>query len=389
MFGLDIGAVLRPDLALLGRHPELYGYAPGSRSLRLADALGCGPVWAEFGNRFALAVRTEPDPIIAVLGTPSREDGPRLRALGWQVRDCIERLSPVDLSRTLRLCEVLSERLRERVGDELDAAIVVGVPRGGLIVAGFLAQLLNLDVQDPLSASPADARELLLVVDDCAFSGARLRRWLMHHPHPRVVVAHLHSSPELRAAVERDERVAACVAAEDIGDWAPTVYAEGYDAWLARWRERSPDDYWTGHPDFVAYIWNEPETLLWNEVTGHAEVGWRVVPPQWCLKNRAARFALPQVCRPAQGPLQPERGVVWARFGERVVVADAASGSAAVLSDVAAASWLAVVATGERDAAARAVADGYGQPVERVGEDLDGFVSDCIQRGLLQRSADG
>lgn len=380
---LSNGVLLRPDQGLLGAHPFLYGEEPVVQARRLADALVCGPLWAELSPRFGLAVRTDGEPVIAVLGTAQVGDAARLGALGWQVTDTLARLRPVSFGEAEALCVQLAARLREHLGATLDGARVEGIPRGGLVVAGLLACALGVSATR-VGSWGNDG--VVVVVDDCSLSGARLRRWLRDRSHTRVVVALLHASPGLRAAVEADERVDACFAAGDLRDHALQQRGARHEEWVHRWRERSPDDYWTGQPDHVVYPWNEPDTALWNDETGTAEPGWRVVPPDRCLKNHgeappAGRGV--QVCMVGNGPIRPAEGVVWADAQGSMYVAEPTSGRVMRMAGVAAGCWTALMATGDPEAAAAAVAADYAQPLQRVRADLDRFIAECRHHGLV------
>jgi hypothetical protein len=380
------GAFLRPDDDALAPHAGVYGTDPGQRALGLARALVTSPGWHRIRAGARLCVRTEPRPLLAVLGSRGTDDE-LLRALGWQVRDSIARLRPVAYPEVERVCGVLADRLRDRVGpDVLRRARVVAVPRGGLLVTGLLAYLLDLDHAQLEPGGHADGP--LLVVDDCMLSGSRARRWLRTHDGGDVILAHLHSHPDLRRALERDEpRVAACVAGADIEDHAPRLWGEEYGAWRRRWEARSPEDYWIGHPDHVCYPWNEPDTRIWDPHTERAEAGWRVVPPDWCVKNRAEGASVlddVQRCEPAPGPLQPGPEVLWATMEDTVVVADGAGGASVRLSGVSADLWRALMVHADPAPAADAVAAEYGVEVGRVRDDLASFCETLVTRGLLE-----
>lgn len=384
---MSSGAVLRLDPALLARHPHLYGSDAATQMRRLADALTCGPMWGLLAPRLALAVRTEPEPIIAVLGEPTPIDGPRIQALSWQVPDTLRRLRPVGTSEVVTLCAKLADRLVDRFGQDISSAYLLGVPRGGLVIAGLLACALGIPAARVQSlASGADEDRLVIVVDDCSLSGTRIRRWLRDHPGRRIVVALLHASAGLRSAVEADRRVIACVVIDELHDHAPTREGADYARWVQRWRQRSRDDFWIGHPDRVVYPWNEPDVAIWNSETERAEPGWRVVPPQWCLKNRSATpppSATAQLCVSSQGPLRASAGVVWAWARQTVLIAHGESGKVTRADGVGASCWEALMTTGDAIAAAEKIAREYDQPLSRVQADVDAFIDRCRTHRLL------
>jgi hypothetical protein len=111
-------------------------------------------------------------------------------------------------SLTARLASLLRERAESGAGTPFTYA---AIPRGGLFVLGTLAYLLDLPPERIApSVDRSDSPGPLVLVDDCALSGARIARELDRllgsdrsaDPGRRVIVAHLCSHPELRRAVE-------------------------------------------------------------------------------------------------------------------------------------------------------------------------------------------
>jgi hypothetical protein len=373
--------VLRPDDSLLPA--DVFGDTPARRAMSLADALLTTPGAGRLLTAAQLVVRTEPAPVIAVVGRFDPAASAMLDALGWQVTDALSRLLPVPYPQVETTCRALADGLRERLGeDALSRCRLLGVPRGGLIVAGMLAYCLGLPAAR-VGWDDAGPDDVLVLVDDCMLSGARTRRWLRAHPGPPVVLAHLHSHPDARAAAELDPRVLCCVAGADLRDHAPAQHGLDYEAWRMRWRGRSPDDYWTGHPDHVCYPWNEPDLVVWDDAVDEARPGWHVVPPAWCLKSRATA-GRPQICPPA--PHLPP-GVLWAEVGDTLVVVQADSGTTVELDEVAADFWRAVVEFPDLDAAARTLALRYRVDVETLRRDLRGFVLRLAELDFCRRPA--
>jgi hypothetical protein len=376
-----VAAVLPADDRLLARHVDLYGPDGASRTASLAHALASSPAWDRLRDEARLVVRPDVG-LIGVVGSIRSEDRSLVDALGWQVRDLLTRLRPVPHGEVRETCLDLAREIRERLDPaELAGARLVGIPRGGLIVAGLLGYALGVRPAQVGSSGPTTG--LTIIVDDCAISGTRLREQLRKQP-GEVLVALLHAHPELCRRVEAAEpRVKACLAARDLVDHAPR--RPDYPQWKQRWEERSRQDYWTGDPDHVCYPWNEPDALIWNPARGHAEAGWRVVPPSWCLKNTAeSHDGDVQLCRPAGAEVTPVETVVWAELGDSVVVAGLDQPKALVLRGSASAMWRAVVAHGNRAIAAEATATAYGQPIERVRRDLDRFVDELRRLQVLR-----
>ncbi|MFO7777942.1 MAG: PqqD family peptide modification chaperone [Nitriliruptoraceae bacterium] len=379
-----VALLRRIDDRLLAQHPELYGQDPATRAITFAHGLATSPVWARLRDRAVLAVRPHPEPMVGVFGVVATEDRPLADALGWHTDTLLERLRPIGYAEAERACVVLADELRRQLGEEtLAASSITGIPRGGLLVAGLLAYALGLP-SERVWAQPSDGGRLLLA-DDCVLSGSRLGRWLDANPGPDVIAVHLASVPSCREAiVAQHPRVTACLAAVDLTDHAGDRGA----GWHQRWRERSPGDLWTGDPDHVVFPWNEPESAIWNAERERAERAWRVVPPSWCLKNRAEGGDAPHEVQvdavEVNGPDSPADDVLWAEFDDGVVVATPRDDRAIRLTGVAAVSWRELVSHGHAEAASAAVAAVYGAPEDVVRSDVARLVERLAARGLLR-----
>jgi hypothetical protein len=327
-----------------------------------------------------------PIPLLCVVGRFEAEDEAALSALGWQVDETLRRLRPVGYEAVEQACSDLADAIVAHLGaDTVRTCRIVGVPRGGLLVAALVAYALGASA-DQLERPPV-AGETVIVVDDCVLSGARLRRWLRSTGATDVVVAHLHSHPDLRLAVERDPAVRRCLAATDVRDHAPQQQGSAYGSWRERWAQRSPDDFWTGHADHVCYPWNEPDTLVWNPQSNRAEPGWHVVPPAWCLKNRRTGSSRPDevfVCPKVQA-LDLADEVVWVDDDDDgVVVVDAAADQALSLTGVAADCWRALVEAEDVSGAAAVLQRTYDVAEMQLRDDLDSFVRALRERGITK-----
>jgi hypothetical protein len=351
----------------------------------IAEAIAGSPPWTSL-DRALLVVRSEPEPVLGVLTTTDDAADVRLEALAAQLGRVAEHgVRYVGYEDAGTACRRLAERLHDRFGPAwLDRAHVAAIPRGGHVVLGLLAYALGLRSAQ-LAGMPPEDRPLVLV-DDVALSGARLRSFLRDLPGSQpVVVAHLCSTPQLREAIEAAEpRVLACVAADDLRDLAPQLHGDAYAAWRQRWATRNPSDYWTGDPEPVCFAWNEPDLGIWNPVTDQVEPGWRLVPPGRCLKNATASPDVTvQVCEHADGPLRPAPAVVWGRRDAEVAVAGA-HGPAVALDGVAADIWLAIAATGDLEAATTSLLDRYDVARDRLAADVAAFADHLIAAGLLE-----
>lgn len=326
----------------------------------------------------------------------------RLGALGRVLR--LPDLEPlhVGYGRAEEDCRRLAFELRRTIPRRrLEAAVFRPIPRSGLIVLGMLAYHLGLAARHLTrstgGAAQEDPRAPLVLVDDCALSGLRLRQELegvrRQGWEGPVVVAHLYSPPALRRAVlDAESRVVACVAAHDLEDRSAELFPdEGKRRdWRRRWENRLADEgrYWIGWPRPVSFAWSEPDRAFWNPETGRVEKGWHLEAPHRCLDARA-RLAegLPAVA--AQGGdgghwVLP-RGVAWAWFEEELYFCRLGDGEVFSLEGSAALVWRVMVTGGDRSAALAALLVTYEVEEEVARRDLDGLLEELEEAGLLVR----
>lgn len=277
----------------------------------------------------------------------------------------------------------LAAQLQELLGaGGVRAATYAAVPRGGFFVLGMLAYALDVPHAQLL---PQAGGSPIVVVDDASLSGARFAWFLRSLPEGPVVFAHLCSTPSLRAAIlEREPRVKACLAAEDLRDLAPDRYPEAaaYQAWKCRWEARLPGTrYWTGLPEMVVFPWSEPDRPVWNAATGRAEDQWRLAAPERCLKNRA-RLALPPMaaCRRYSIP----EWIAYRVGEEEVLLCDRRSEALYRLPSAAAEMWRGLAAYGEEAAVVALVSSRYEVAPEQVQTDLRALIADLERQGLLE-----
>lgn len=347
----------------------------------LAEAFASSPPWASM-PRAVTVVKDGPSPAWGVLGWLDDAQAARVEAAAWQVPQTLARLRYVDYSQAEADATVLAARLLERFGEQAREFAYRPVPRGGHIVFGMLAYALQL----PKTASSGLTGGPLVLVDDCALSGARIRTALAEHPGPDLVMATLYSQPQLRDAVLAAEpRVVDFVSARDLDDHAPGQFGDDYTAWVARWRERT-DDYWIGNPDHVAFAWSEPDMTVWNDVTAQAEAGWRVVPPSQCLKNRAAGTPRLQLQPRAQaGAVQVAPDVLFGSVGTQTLAASASHGTVVSLSGVAVDVWEAILYGADEKGIAQEITVRYAVSDDKARADVAALVSELVDKGLLRR----
>ncbi len=350
----------------------------------LAVALSCSSQWMEM-PRATLVVRGSPEPLLGVIGHFDKAGRARLEGLRWQLDNVLPRLRYVRYEEAERDCERLAKRLVEMFGrEELEGFRFTAMPRGGFIVLGMLAYALGLR---RAQLEPGPPEEPVVVVDDCAISGVRFGETLEKLESRKVVFAPLYSVPELRGAIEEKEGVV-CVSARDLKDHAPENHGEEYPAWQERWMARMDyGGYWAGQPDHVCFAWNEPDTSIWNPVTGREEAGWRLVSPELCLKNRTASGEghIPVQMQPeGKGPIRPSSRVFFGELEGEVVIGDLESGESFVLDGAGADMWRYIVEFGDRERAGERLLEDYDVDEATLRQDLGGFVEDLLRRGVLE-----
>ncbi len=315
-------------------------------------------------------------------------DAARLGTLPQLVRRLRRTLRYVDYRQAERDCEALAARLLQAYPRRaLEEFAVRGIPRGGMIVLGMLSYMLNLKAQLAAGCATDPARPLLLV-DDCALSGARFRETLAVVASPRVVFAHLYSHPELRAAiVEREPRVERCLAVADLADHARQIYGEEYERWRAAGQERlGGGPYWLGLPDLVCFAWSEPDRPIWNPVSEELEEGWRLLPAHRCLKSRAELGPPPApVAAPAW---QVADGVASARCDGRIWLYSLDSDRVYSLEGVAVDMWNVLAGWGSVEAGVEYLAGRYEASRRTLSADLEAFARTLSGHRLLKHAED-
>lgn len=359
---------------------------PSSHNLAVIDlALGIAssPIWSLMPTS-ALLVRQSP-PLIAVLGNFDAVSEARLEALSFQAHFALRTLRYVNYYKAEEDCRILASNLKERFGEEeLKKSHFIAIPRGGSIILGLLAYILNLHPSQLGSSIPQDAT--LIIVDDCAISGARFQEFLKKWKNERIIFAPLYSHPELRESIEtREPRVVACISAHDLADYSGETRG-GKDAYRERWRTRYPDNrYWIGLPEYICFAWNEPDRPFWNHVSGKTECGWTLIPHECCLKNGPPRIPV-HVQLEAKGVIRPSDHVIYLMDGDSVVIGDLDSNASYHLGDVGAGIWNEIIESGDREAAMKKIREKYEADDKSVRENVTAFLEDLIGRGILEET---
>jgi hypothetical protein len=384
-FGLSID----PDELL---PPERYPFGlTGGRAGRieaLARALASSPLWLPMENAILVA-RTEPPEGIAFLGSFTDQEASFLEWLPGQLEGVLPRFRYLSWSEVEAAVEVLATRLVERFGHhgvrEMDYQ---GIPRGGLIVLGMLSYALGLK-SDRIAGPGRDGRPVV-VVDDCALTGFRFGAYLRDLPAARkeVIFAHLLSHADLRKAIrEREPKVTGVLAAGDLSDTAPELEGEGLDAWRARWTDRTGEAaYWIGRPEHLGFPWSEPDLTFWDPRAEKEVAGWRIVPPEACLKNRSSAGGRPlrlQIQPHSRGSIRPEPRTFHGERSGHVLAANLETGRAIALGGVAADIWRALVRHGEVEPAVADLGNEYQVEPDRLRKDVHSLVGKLTNQRFL------
>lgn len=312
---------------------------------------------------------------------------PRLRALAAALGDETRDRRFVDYRQAEEDCAALGEKLLAAYPRrELAAFRFAPIPRGGLFVLGMLSYVLDLDGHQ--LAPGGESGQPLVVVDDCALTGARFTRFLAGAGAERAVFAHLYSHPELRRRLgEREPRLEACIAARDLEERQRRTDAEARRH-RQRWQRRlGPDARWAGDLRPIAFAWSEPDQPFWNPETEQVEDVWRLAPADRCLKNRV-RLGLPPRPAPRRRWRQPE-GVAVGRFDGELWLCDAAGDQVYRLAGTSADCWSALVAYGDEMLASEVLAERYDVPEPLLLDDLAAFARQCAACGLLEYRGGG
>ena len=337
-----------------------------------------------------LIVRGGQSPGLAVVGDLDPAAIARVEELFDQVEEATQTARYVSYAQAVIDVQVLAERLEQRfTRATLDEAIFRAVPRGGLIVLGMLSLAMGLR-HEQLEATSADDGRLVVFVDDCALSGHRIHQTLQTTPAERVALGFLYAPSELCRNIElREDRVQGCVAARRLRDVGPEIHGTDYGAWVERWTDRLGEDrYWIGRPEAISFAWKDPDRSFVNRVTGQREAAWRVVPGDFVPSagpSSGSSLQL-QIQPAATGPLQPAEEVFFAEIDGTVVIAHTDQDAAIELSAVAGAFWSAIIERGSVSEAVDRLLDDYDTDRARLETDLEQFVDELLERGLLERS---
>jgi hypothetical protein len=377
--------LLAPDLRFLETSDLYPGDVLEDRARSLASAVSHSPIWDRMGPGM-LVLRTDPVPTLAALGRFDEADLARLSFLARWLAPAIASTRYLDPASVEAAVGTLAGRLRSEFGNEVRDFDFAAVPRGGLIVLGMLAYALDVD---GARLGPArDPARPLVIVDDCALTGSRFRRFVAGERASRWVFAHLCSPPELRSAmIDQVPQLSHAIAAIDLRDLAPVELGEQYREWRARVElQAGAERLWIGQPENVVFPWSEPDHNFWNAITREVEWGWRLAPPDRCLKAGSVSYpdGVPvQVVGVHRAGRRATERVLYARFEDRIHLLDRYDGKTFLLDEVGSCVWEELMAGGSDEDIANLVASRFDVGPERALTDVRSLTSDLLAHGVL------
>jgi hypothetical protein len=355
------------------------------------------------GTRFVIRRPDGERSALYAFGEPDDATRERLGQLASQLARVAHAARYVSYTEAERLTEVLAARLIDRYGrDELTKLEYRAIPRGGAIVLGMLAYALDLPA-DALHVrhdrAAAGQERPLVVVDDCVLSGMRLKQHLAFPGDRRVILAALFVPAALGDRTRVGNRPIDWNSAVLLDDLAPKLYGDGYSTWLDSWTRRLGDSVlWIGQPEHLCFAWSEPESAFVNAATGEVEAGFRLVPPNRCLRARSApTAAVPEgsadrveVHRDGPGPLNAPPHVVAAHVGgQRIAVARFAGDchdrvdECYLLEESGADMWTQFIAHGTVEQASHILGSWYDAEPAAIAVDAEAFAEALVEMGLL------
>ena len=294
----------------------------------------------------------------------------------------------IDYTAAERLCICLAEELRNCLGAELPDSRFIAIPRGGLIVLGILAYILELSANQIVSTTVDPVTSPTVVVDDCSLSGARFARFLQDLPAEteRVVFVHLASHPALRRAIQEQEaRVIHCLAATNLHEKSDVT--QSMRPWGKRFIETFPTKrYWLGRVQAVYFAWSEPDRNIWNQHTQQFE-RWHIAIPRHCLDARTA-LGVPLTSR-EPGNISVPDYLSWRIKADGIQLLRRDDGRVFGLPGSAGDMWRALAAYGDIEQAANYLNKLYDVAPEQLLIDLHTFTEQLISQGLLEDHASG
>lgn len=319
--------------------------------------------------------------------SPSIDDMERLAALARSIKGYRTNIHYVSYKQAEKDCEELAYNiLKVYEPEELKSFHFEAIPRGGFIVLGMLSYILDLKPHQLMPANDQD--KPLMIVDDCALTGARLSKAISETNSSHMAIATLYSHHDLRKSIiENEPKVKHCFAACNLKDRARENYPDkkDYETWKKRTLEyMGGKRYWVGQPDLVGFAWNEPDYPFWNPVTEQIEDGWRSLPPHKCLKNKTRLGILPNHKAPVE--FQMSSSVVSGVFDDIIWLVHLDKDEVFALDGIASQIWRVLIFYGNIEATVTYLKDKYEVDENILRIDVQELADDLLSKGLIERT---
>jgi hypothetical protein len=351
------------------RARRLGGLAAGPTSF--CTALASSPLeWLP--NSARLVFRADPTPVLGILDVTEYAANELLDLVHRELVDAVERSRFVGQKELSRLVRHLASSLNIVLGKRLEEASVVEIPRGGLFVKGYLSYRFPL----PLFSSAATNTPVFLV-DDISLSGRRVTEWIDRFPDREIIVATLFSPPQVRDAViaRHGERVS-WINAEDMKTFGET----------APHPDESDPPPWRGITEHICFPWTEPDRGIRLKGTSEFFTGFRLIPPEHCLKNQVQferNRDRVKIVGNETGWIKTAPGVLWADIDDVVHLADTERGRSQKLEGSAAQFWISAFKFEKKDDAIAHLARLYDIDKSRLEGDFDQFIHELVAEGIV------
>ena len=216
---------------------------------------------------------------------------------------------------------------------------IMPIPRGGLLVAGWLAYALNIGHNQFFD----DGISPICIVDDCSLTGKRFGQMISRFNGREVWFCHLASTSELRQAIlKKEPSVQGCIAADDLfiehSKVAEQIAAE--------------DRYLNMSVGPVIFPWTEPGLPITVPFSNEVQDGWRLMPPHMVLGNLAL-LKLPSKVKAGSIDIQSTQHIVWRLIENGILLYEGRDQKLFELSGLAADVWKGCAGYQNREMATR------------------------------------
>jgi len=155
------------------------------------------------------------------------------------------------------------------------------------------------------------------------------------------------------------------------------------NAQAAQWQTLLGDGrYWVGPSEMVAFAWSEPNKNTLNPFTGQFESGWRLVPPDKCLKNKSELGIPPRAIQSANWRVPSTVATGW--FDGVLWLLQTETEQADKLETFAADAWRALAVYGNMDATLDFLQTRYSTDPDALRNHLQEVTQNLIDAKLVE-----